>query len=87
MTKEYTMLVSGCAAGDVCNYELGELVQNTFGDNVETDCESSCFYAYVTAEMADEVWAFVKVHGGEGEMFSTYGAGDFMSEFNLTATL
>ena len=77
----YSMQVTGCAAGDVGNYELEQQVVEKFGEDVLPDSEHSQLFILVKRDKAQEVLEFVREHGKEGEEYETYGAGSFKASF------
>jgi hypothetical protein len=83
MSEKHSWTVTGCAAHSVeeGNYGLEKMIEEKFGSEVFGDSEHSQLYVYCTPEVVEEVLAFAKEHGKEGELFHTYGAGSFPASF------
>lgn len=86
--KKYSKTISGSSAYEgLGSYEIDEAVEKKFGDDVCVDSEHSCVFIYATEAVADEVIAYVREIGKEGELYHTYGAGSFVSEFTMYDTI
>ena len=86
-SEKYSKTIQGTSANEAPDhYEMDKMLEKKFGSEVEVDSEQGTFFAYVTAESADEVFAYVKEIGLDGGTYDTYGAGSFPAEFRMYDT-
>ena len=80
----WTHFIAGESAG-LSNYDLEDKVCEKFGDKVMGDSEHSWFVIFTTADVADEVYAYVQKEGGvgSGAQWETYGGHIGEASFNL----